>query len=136
MLLAYLLLKKLRQKPFSFKLIPLVVMNIFFPNYKSIDKSLSSQLIWFCLPGGEKAKYTAFNVDFIFVVGLRGRVFKSRISEVSGVNSHCFAVSEDGRVFERGSNICGQLGTGKENKEVSEFVEISSLSWHRISHLH
>ena len=127
---------------------------IFVPSYGSISKSPSSQLSRIFLPGSEKAKCAACCKDFIIAVGWSGRVFESeipkgggglnfkvteslkgiKISEVSGVYGHCLAVSEDGRVFGRGSNEYGRLGIGEGKGEVSEFVEISSLSGHKISH--
>ncbi|KAK8895401.1 hypothetical protein M9Y10_023864 [Tritrichomonas musculus] len=126
---------------------------IFVPNSESIAKSPSTQLSRFHLQEGEKAKCLACCTDFICAVGSSGRVFESEISrgsslsfkiteslkgikiaEISGVCNHCLAVSEDGRVFSRGYNYCGELGIGKGKGEPSKFFEISSLSGHRISH--
>lgn len=54
-----------------------------------------------------------------------------KIVFISGLYEHFLAVSEDGRVFSRGTNSAGQLGIGNEN-DLSSFVEISSLRKYKI----
>ena len=52
-------------------------------------------------------------LDFSLVESLKG----TKIKEVSGTYEHCFAVTEDGRVFGYGSNDFGQLGYNFIEKE-------------------
>lgn len=63
------------------------------------------------------------NLNFKQVEGLKD----IKITDISGTNNHCLALSEDGRVFGRGLNICGQLGVGNSIGKTNEFIEISSL---------
>lgn len=98
------------------------------------------------LPGGDKTVSVAVCDDFIVALGKSGRVFLSSSSQtdnlnfsevkelngivavnISGTFNHCLVVSNDGRVFGRGSNKCGKLGIGKEIEEVNEFVQIEAL---------
>ena len=52
---------------------------------------------------------------------------KTIIISVSGTWNHCFAVSEEGKVFGFGSNESGKLGLGKEITKVNIFTEIKAL---------
>lgn len=56
-----------------------------------------------------------------------------KIVWLSGQSNHCFAVSNDCRVFGRGSNDGGLLGLGEQIENVSIFTEISSLKGCKIS---
>lgn len=96
---------------------------------------------------GEKASSIACCEKLIVVLSSRGHVFQSPIEQkgilkftrvielwnhniicVSGTFEHCLAVSDNGRVFGRGSNECGELGTESD----WSFTEISSFSNYRI----
>ena len=120
---------------------------IFIPEFGEVEKLASSLFEKTRLPDDESASIVAFCDEFVFAVGSSGRVFESKtpkkgnkldfipvkslekenIHEVSGTNYHCFAVTDDGRVFGHGWNEYSQLGINEETDEVSEFVEISSL---------
>lgn len=103
------------------------------------------------LPGHERAVCVACCWGFILALSTSGRVFMCslivhsfsqftevtelrgiKIIHVSGTYDHCLAVSEDGRVFGRGSNHRGKLGIGRQFKRVDKFVEITSLKGHKI----
>lgn len=51
---------------------------------------------------------------------------------ISGIFSHCLAVSKKGRVFGFGSNDFGILGLDERTTFVSSFTEISSLNEYKI----
>lgn len=57
---------------------------------------------------------------------------KTIIISVSGTWNHCFAVSEEGKVFGFGSNESGKLGLGKEITKVNIFTEIKTLNKYKI----
>ncbi|KAK8840455.1 hypothetical protein M9Y10_030660 [Tritrichomonas musculus] len=120
--------------------------------------TLSSELNQFernRLPGNDDAVCVACCVDSVFAVGLSGQLFEAKPSrhknnklafraveslegikmkEVVGSYLHCFAVTEDGRVFGRGSNERGKLGIGRGIEKVDEFREISSFGIEKIRH--
>lgn len=127
---------------------------IFIPFSSRTRNSKSPQLESTSLPDGDEAVSVACCEYCILAVGLSGRVFESRIQdkgnklnfviveslqdkkiiEVSGSSQHCFAVTEDGCVFGRGSNEAGELGIGKGTEKVTKFREISSLNRYKIKH--
>lgn len=103
------------------------------------------------LPGHERAVCVACCWQYIFALSTSGRVFSCslighsfsqftevtelrgiKIVYVSGTYDHCLAVTEDGRVFGRGSNHRGKLGIGRQIKKVDKFVEIISLKPYKI----
>lgn len=106
------------------------------------------------LPDNDEAICVACCKEVIYVAGSSGNVFKSKIpkkgnklnftlveslegkkiTEVSGTNLHCFAVSDDGRVFGCGSNYNGKLGIGETPTKVDDFVPISLLIKYKIIH--
>lgn len=123
---------------------------VIFVNFRKVMTSPTAKIETFFLPGNEKAVSVACCKDFIFVIGMSGRLFQSptsiqklefsevsefcdiEISEVSGSFWHCFAVCKDGRVFGWGANFGGRLGLCKEIEEVDKFTEIESLSGRNI----
>lgn len=55
-----------------------------------------------------------------------------KIVDVCGTSFHCFAISDDGRVFGRGSNETGELGIGEAAPEFGQFTQIKTLSEYKI----
>lgn len=121
---------------------------IFIP--KTVRKCPEKQLEPFFLPDKDKAVCLACCGRYIFSVGLSGRVFEYdlteikndklcftevkslkniKICEVSGSYCHCFAVSEEGKVFAFGSNFHGQLGKIKEIKKSFRICWINNSLW-------
>lgn len=103
------------------------------------------------LPSGERATNIAFANGFIFALDSNGRIFEAKnrtrskltfsevnelkgikIVDISGKYNHAFAVTEDGKVFGRGSNKFGELGIGKGQDFFDKFTEIASLYQYRI----
>lgn len=95
-----------------------------------------------------RAVSIAFNEFFCIALGENGQVYKSyltdelkfkKVSElvgkgivhISGTSDHCFAVTQDGKVFGFGSNSCGQLGVAGI-KSYDMFTEIKTLSIYKI----
>lgn len=123
---------------------------ILFVNYRKVNISPSQKIEPAFLPEGEKAAKLACCKDVIFCITSSGRLFQSftscqklafsevtdfsglKIIDISGSFWHCFAVSDEGRVFGWGANYGGRLGLGKEIEEVDKFTEIESLSGHVI----
>lgn len=117
--------------------------------YSPCSSNVDGQIMF--LPGHERAVCVACCWKFIYALSTSGRVFVCslivhsfsqftevtelrgiKIVHVSGTYDHCLAVSEDGRVFGRGSNHRGKLGIGRPIKRVDKFVEITSLKGHKI----
>lgn len=107
------------------------------------------------LPGKEKASCVACGHKFIFALSLTGKVSSCRISingkiessfklvkelegikctQISAMWDHCFAVSEDGRVFAIGTNASGQIGLGAEFRTASTFTYVETLKDYKIKH--
>lgn len=89
--------------------------------------------------------------DTIFVVDSKGHLYYSRISQgklntfnyvkelqgelivsVSGKSNHCFAITDDGRVFGYGSNNKCKLGLPSSKTRCDKFTEITSLNEYKI----
>lgn len=66
--------------------------------------------------------------EFEPVLELEGK----EITEISGTNRHCLAVSRDGKVYVKGINFFGSLGLEKEQGDAKEFTEITKLKNRRI----
>lgn len=107
----------------------------------------------FSLPDGEKATCVACGHNFIAALSLSGKLYNCKISSIGDVESifkpvnelagirfvqvsatwdHRFAVSEDGRVFARGSNSSGQIGFKRDTFAVSKYTQVQSLSKYKI----
>lgn len=110
------------------------------------------------LPRNEKAISVACCKDFIIALSENHQVFflnliesddgsdsstdlqftpvkelkKTKIINISGTTGHCFAITEDGRVFGLGENYNGQLGIGRDKEKVDVFTEIKSLNKYKI----
>ena len=98
----------------------------------------------------ERAVKVACGDDLVIVLGESGRVFEYslnaakmpleevselsgiKINEISGVDDHFFAVSEDGKVFGRWKNSQKRFGMPSNIKEMKEFKVIESLSKYHI----
>ena len=126
---------------------------VIFINRYSVIKSPYSSIPAISLPDGEKASSVACGEYSVVVLSSNGRLFTSPITKgskslkfsevselsgheivcLSGTSQHFLAVSNDGRVFGRGSNKNGQLGLGEETESVSSFTEISSLFKYEIT---
>lgn len=113
--------------------------------------SISALYASYRLPSGEKAVMIAFANEFIFALDSNGCIFEAKnrtkskltfsevnelkgikIIDISGKYNHAFAVSEDGKVFGRGSNKFGELGIGKGQEFIDKFIEITSLNQYKI----
>lgn len=123
---------------------------IFIP--QSIHISPSMQFERTRLPNNSRAVSVACCNDIIYAISFHGQLFESEIPsegnklnfiqieslketkffEVSGTFTHCFAITEDGRIFGRGSNLCGQLGFPQGTEKVEKFTEIPSLKDRKI----
>lgn len=107
----------------------------------------------FSLPEGEKATCVACGHNFIAAVSTTGKIYNCKISTIGDVESsftlvpelegikfvqvsatwdHRFAVSDDGRVFARGSNSTGQIGFKREIIGVSKYTQVESLKNYKI----
>lgn len=112
------------------------------------------------LPDNEEPVSIACCSYYIYVLSSTGRVFASeietesefteiyfyevsslkgkKIKEISGTWNHCFAISEDEKVFGSGSNCSGELGFANLTQSSSicqnDFKEISSLNMYEIQH--
>lgn len=115
---------------------------------RSFYKSPTETIKPIFLPSNEKAIDVECCNHFIFAVSMNGCLFKSKsdtdlsftevlelkettIVSISGVYKHCFALSEDGKVFVYGDGSFGRVGLG-EGINTSEFKEITSLNRYRI----
>lgn len=119
---------------------------------KDICSSTNHQPFVAVLPNKEKASYAACcsGFHFLWILSMTGKVYMTtpsngfqtfvQVVELQGINiigisgswRHCTAVSDDGRVFVRGSNKYGRLGLGtevvsKDVEKVERFLEIESL---------
>lgn len=114
----------------------------------------------FTLPDGEKAVSVACCDKFLIAISASGRIYGQgiisetsdendngrnyeefqeikelcgvKIIDISGTLNHCFAVSQNGRVFALGDNQYGQLGLGKDIVKAYKFTEIMKLSSYHI----
>lgn len=107
----------------------------------------------FSLPDGEKATCVACGHNFIAAVSTSGKLYNCKISTIGDVESsftpvaelngikfvqvsatwdHRFAVSDDGRVFARGSNSTGQIGFKRDVFTVPKYEQVMSLSNYKI----
>lgn len=105
------------------------------------------------LPGKERASCVACTRTYIFGLSLTGKLSSCHISlngqiesafipvkelegikcvQISGMWDHCFAVTEDGRVFAFGTNASGQIGLGSQIKSVNTFTYVETLSQYKI----
>ena len=125
---------------------------VIFIFHDSVKKSPESPIRPSPLPDGEKASCIAYRSKSVVVLSSRGRVFASPVEDgnstlnfsavpeladheivfISGISSHCLAVSKRGCVFGQGSNKFGQLGLGQGTKSVTSFTLISSLGAYEI----
>lgn len=125
---------------------------IFIP--RNICISPNGQIDSISLPDNEKAVKIAFNRSSIFVLSSNGYVYCSQFSEtdrnndfsfqkvvelrgikiesISGTYDHCFAVSNNGRVYGCGSNSFGQLGVNRGRQHVGGFIQIISFGKRKI----
>ena len=111
------------------------------------DGSPLSQIQLMFLPNSEKAICIGCCDTFVIALSSSGRVYESKLTidtkstfsevfelkgfkfiDVSGAYTHCLAVTNDGRVFGRGSNLSGQLGLGKEIEKSVVFLSVSMVS--------
>ena len=115
-----------------------------------IDRSSAKTALIHSLPNAEKATSVACCDDFIYVLSASGKVFKSKsglnmsfeeVSElkgkeiicISGIREHCFAVTNDGKVFGVGDNFLGRIGIGNKKLIIPNFTEIPSLNKYKIA---
>lgn len=134
---------------------------LYFPQY--YYNSPQPQIDPVSLPNNEKAIGFAFCNDHAIALSKNGCVFISeageevktlnftpekslegkKIVQISGISDHCFALTEDGKVFCRGAIKHGKLGLGKNiqnvkkvgsymEEVVDEFVEVTSLNKYNI----
>lgn len=117
---------------------------------ESVFDSPDSEVECLSLPGCDKAAKAACGRNSVIVLGESGRVFECRleaikksftevvelsgikIKGISGTHEHFFAVSEDGRVFGRGSNEFNRLGIPSDIKELNEFEVIKSMNKYHV----
>ena len=110
--------------------------DVIFINRDAVKNWTNSMIADISLPNGEKASSVACLSDSLVVLSSNGQDFSSSVklgssilrfmpvSElneyeivwVPGTYKHCLAVSNDDRVFGRGTNEYGQLGQEKENQ--------------------
>lgn len=119
--------------------------------HELLYQSMSSSIIAVSLPGNEKAVSVVCCYDFVIVLGISGRVYESKkdqillfteipelkgkgIKSISGIYQHCFAVSNDGKVYVRGKDAdnSGCLCLGKNAKSPDKFKEVKELSKYNI----
>ena len=56
----------------------------------------------------------------------------SNVIQISGIYNHILVLTEEGKVYSKGSNLYGELGTGDYKDLLKHFYEISSLSQYKI----
>ncbi|KAK8871759.1 copper transport protein ctr1 [Tritrichomonas musculus] len=115
---------------------------------RSILESPNDPIEAVFLPNGEKAASIACLDRKIIVASSSEHVFESslpkiefrvvselegkKIAHVSGINTHCLAISRDGLVFARGNNYWGEIGIGEGKSSPSQFVEVTTFGRHKI----
>ena len=85
--------------------------------------------------------------DFFVILSSNGQVYKTsaemkitrvnelqriNIIDISGTFEHCFAISDDNRVFGLGNNTAKSLGLDECITTTNEFTEIKSLNKYKI----
>lgn len=121
---------------------------------ENIRYSPSNELQSFCLPDNEKAVSVACCNSNIYALSSSGKVYVSetdpdceyaelcfeeveeldgiKITEISGTFNHCFAVSENGKVYGCGYNSNGELCLDTAKRQYYSFIEITSLKDYNI----
>lgn len=118
----------------------------------SVIQYKTSKIEWIPLPRCEKAVNVACCDDFVLALSLDGRVYECplnddgkfsfsevsdfdgyKIAHISGTHNHCFAVSNEGLVFGRGSNKQGRLCIDNQTEKVEKFTLLKSLKKYKIS---
>ncbi|KAK8850164.1 hypothetical protein M9Y10_018284 [Tritrichomonas musculus] len=112
---------------------------------RSVFKSPASELEALNLPDNEKAVKAACCNKSVIVLSESGNVFEcslkkeesmsfvkvselSNIKEISGTYEHFFAITNDGRVFGRGTNDNCRLGLPNNKDNLDKFEYIESLN--------
>lgn len=101
------------------------------------------------LPNNEKAVNVVCGENFIVALSMSNRIYISKdiksklftpaeelrdikIRQISGSIHHCFALSQDGRVFAFGENFGGCIGSSREFEYYSIFKEMLLLKQYNI----
>ena len=106
------------------------------------------------LPNGEKAVDIACLLDFLYVLSSTGKLYMSKnansfnisfkqveefrkinVIQISGTYKHILTLTEEGTVYSKGRNFCGELGTGDKKDKLKKFFEISSLNRYKIRYV-